>query len=60
MHIGSNFSYPREFIEQDSTIELRIYEVEKENIEKIQEQITTFGLTAVLLDETKIELEENE
>jgi len=54
------FSYPREFIEQDSTIELRIYEVEKENIEKIQEQITTFGLTAVLLDETKIELEENE
>lgn len=54
------FSYPREFIEKENSIELRIYEVEEENIEKIKSQIRTFALEAVVLEETKLELEEND
>lgn len=54
------FSYPREILEVKTGIELRILEVEEENVEKISSQIRTFALETVVLEETKLELEEND
>ena len=53
------FPYPREVIETNTGVRLKIYQVEEKEIEKVLNQIRTFGLNPIS-EEVELELEEYE